>query len=259
MVFLFLVKERRNQNHKMTLPCPYCNRELSDKRSLRRHLYLIHKIEQERPPLICNQCNFKSQTLLGITGHRRSRHGGKTVESVCIYCNDCFMSKDNFAQHMRNRHVLLVWDTNEATETESPSQAGPSRARKFERAGPSSRQRDSSPKPVQSAFNGGGEIYNIKPTLEIDLLTYLNSVKPEIDEILPNKTIHGAQKVQLTAELKLLKSRVDDEDKHITIFAKTDMKTVYYDGLSEKEFFTMAQQMIYVPNCFASNGSGWVL
>ena len=84
-------------------------------------------------------------------------------------------------------------------------------------------------------------------------------MKPEIDEILLNKTSHGAQKVQLTAELKLLKPRVDDEDKHITIFAKTDMKTVYYDGLSEEEFFTMAQQMICALNCFASNGSGWVL
>ena len=134
------------------------------------------------------------------------------------------MSKDNFAQHMRNRHGLPVWDTNEATEPESPNQAGPSRGRMFERAPP--RQRDSWPKPVHSAFNGGVEIYNIKPTLEIDLLAYLNSVKPEIDEILLNKTSHGAQKVQLTAELKLLKPRVDDEDEHITICAKTDMKTV---------------------------------
>ena len=126
------------------------------KRSLRRHLFLIHKIESERPTLICNQCNFKSQTLLGMTGHCRSRHGGKTVENVCIYCNHCFMSKDNFAQHMRNRHGLPVWDTNEATEIESPNQAGPSRSRKIERAPP--RQRGSSPKPVQSAFNGGVEI-----------------------------------------------------------------------------------------------------
>ena len=98
---------------------------------------------------------------------------------------------------MRNRHGLPVWDTNEATEPESPNQAGPSRGGMFERAPP--RQRDSWPKPVHSAFNGGVEIYNIKPTLEIDLLAYLNSVKPGIDEILLNKTSHGAQKVQLTA------------------------------------------------------------
>ena len=50
-----------------------------------------------------------------------------------------------------------------------------------------------------------------------------------------------------------------NEDKYITIFAKTDMKTVYYVGLSDEQFFTMAQQMICVLNCFASNGSGWVL
>ena len=112
---------------------------------------------------------------------------------------------------------------------------------------------------VESAFNGGVEVYNIKPTMEIDLLTYLNSVNAEIDEIVQNKTNHGAHKVQLTAELKFLNRRVDKEDEHTTIFAKTDMKTVYYDGLSEDEFFTMVQQMICVLNCFLSNGSGWVL
>ena len=56
------------------------------------------------------------------------------------------MSKNDFAQHMRNRHELSVWDTNEATESESPNEAAPSRGRKFEGATP--RQRDSSPIPV---------------------------------------------------------------------------------------------------------------
>ena len=37
------------------------------------------------------------------------------------------------------------------------------------------------------------------------------------------------------------------------------MKTVYYDGFSKDEFFTMAQQMICVLNWFSSNGSGWVI
>ena len=56
-----------------------------------------------------------------------------------------------------------------------------------------------------------------------------------------------------------MKPRIDEEDEHTTISAKTDMKTVYYDGLSEDEFFTMVQQTICVLNCFSSNGSGWVL
>ena len=241
----------------MTFPCPHCNRELSDKRSLRRHQYLIHKIEPERPTLICNQCNFKNQTLLGLTGHSRSRHGGKKVESVCIYCNHCFMSKENFVQPLKNRHGLPVWAKDATTQSESPNHIGPSQARMLEREPP--KQGASLSKPVQSAFNGDVEVYNIKPTMEIDLLAYLTSVKPEIDEILQNKTSHGAHKVQLTAELKLMKPRIDEEDEHTTIFAKADMKTVYYDGLSEDEFFTLVQQMICVLNCFSSNGSGWVL
>ena len=56
-----------------------------------------------------------------------------------------------------------------------------------------------------------------------------------------------------------MKPKVDVADEHKSIFAKTDIKTVYYDGLSEDEFFTMVQQVICVLNCFSSNGSGWVL
>ena len=98
------------------------------------------------------------------------------------------------------------------------------------------KQGDNLSKPLQSAFNGDVEFYNIKSAMEIDLLAYLTSVKPDIDEIGENKTRHEAHKTQLTAELKLMKSRVDEADKHTTIFAKTDLKTVYYDGLSEDEF-----------------------
>ena len=56
-----------------------------------------------------------------------------------------------------------------------------------------------------------------------------------------------------------MKPEVDDEDEHVTIFAKNDLKSVYHDGLSEEELFTMAQQMICVLICCASNESGWVL
>ena len=55
------------------------------------------------------------------------------------------------------------------------------------------KQGDSLSKPVQSAFKGDVEIYNINPTREIDLLAYLISVKPEIDEIVQKKTSHGTQ------------------------------------------------------------------
>ena len=112
---------------------------------------------------------------------------------------------------------------------------------------------------AKTAFNGDVEVYNIKPKMEIDLLSYLTSVKPAIDEIVQNKTSHWAHKVQLTEELKLLKPRVDEEDEHKTIFAKKVSKTVYYDVLFKIQFFTMDQQMICVLNCFSSNGSGWVL
>ena len=87
--------------------------------------------------------------------------------------------------------------------------------------------------------------------MEIDLLAYLISLKPEVQ----NKTSRGSVKLQLTAELKLMKSRVDEEDDE----QKTDMKTVYYDCLSEDEFFPMVQQIICVLNCFSSIGSRWVL
>ena len=77
--------------------------------------------------------------------------------------------------HMKNRHGLPVWATDATTQSESPNQAGPSRARMTEREPP--KQGASLSKPVQSAFNGDVEVYNIKPTMEIDLLAYLNSVK----------------------------------------------------------------------------------
>ena len=92
--------------------------------------------------------------------------------------------------------------------------------------------------------------------MEIDLLAYLISLKPEVQ----NKTSRGSVKLQLTAELKLMKPRVDEEDdEQKTVFAKTDMKTVYYDCLSEDEFFTIVQQIICVLNCFSSIGCRWVL
>ena len=89
------------------------------------------------------------------------------------------MSKENFVQHMKNRHGLPVWANDAKTQSKSPNQVGPSRARMLERGPP--KQGASLSKPVQSAFNGDVEVYNIKPTMEIDRLAHLTSVKPEID------------------------------------------------------------------------------
>ena len=88
-------------------------------------------------------------------------------------------------------------------------------------------------------------------------------MKPEIEDghyIVQNKTSHGAHKIHLTAELKLLKQRVD-EDEHTTIFANTDLKTVDYDNLFEDKFFAMTQQKTCdlskrSVNCFSLNGNG---
>ena len=73
---------------------------------------------------------------------------------------------------MKNRQGVPVLATDATTQSESANQTGPSRARVLERKPP--RQGDSLSKSVQSAFNSGVEVYNIKPTNEFDLLAYLN-------------------------------------------------------------------------------------
>ena len=51
----------------------------------------------------------------------------------------------------------------------------------------------------------------------------------------------------------------DNEGQAIEIFASSGMTTVYFDGLSNDDFFKMLSKMLDILFMFSSQGSGWIL
>ena len=123
--------------------------------------------------------------------HTRREHGGE-VQNQCAYCTLVFNNQCNFHQHLKNAHGLLVWNRGQ-----SKNQAVP----------------------VQPENLGALEIYEIKGNDHTDVLSFMNSSRYHINEIIRKKSLEGLQKVQLSLSITLTE-RVNEEEKHV-IFTLT--------------------------------------
>ena len=112
--------------------------------------------------------------------------------------------------------------------------------------------------PVQSAIRGALEIYEIEGNDHTDVLSFMNSSRYHINELIRQKTLEGPQKVQLSLSITLTKG-INEEEKHVTIYANAEMQIVYTDGLSEEQFFESVQHIVNVVSMYATSGSGWII
>ena len=214
----------------MTQPCEICAKELADKRSLRRHKQRVHGVQPEFPAMECSTCGFETHKILIMNQHTRRERGGE-LQNQCAYCTVVFNNQSNFHKHLKNAHGLPVWNRGQ-----SNNQAVP----------------------VQSAIRGALEIYEIEGNDHTDVLSFMNSSMYHINELLRQKTLEGPQKVQLSLSITLTKG-INEEEKHVTIYANAEMKIVYTDGLSEEQFFESVQHIVNVVSMYATSGSGWII
>ena len=214
----------------MTQPCEVCAKELADKRSLRRHKQRVPGVQPEFSALECSTCGFETHNILIMNQHTRREHGGE-VQNHCAYCTLVFNNQSNFNQHLENAHGLPFWNRGQ-----SNSQAVP----------------------VQSAIRGALEIYETEGNDHTDVLSFRNSSRYHINELIRQKTLEGPQKVQLSLSIKLNKG-VNEEEKLVTIYANAELQTVYADGLSEEQFFESVQHIVNVVSMYATSGSDWII
>ena len=157
--------------------------------------------------------------------HTRREHGGE-VQNQFAYCTLVFNNQSNFHQHLKTAHRLPVWNRGQ-----SNNQAVP----------------------VQLAIRGALEIYEIEGNDHTDVLSFMNSSRYHINELIRQKTLEGPQKVQLSLSITLTKG-INEEEKHVTIYANAEMQIVYTDGLSEEQFCESVQLIVNVVSMYATSG-----
>ncbi len=116
--------------------------------------------------------------------------------------------------------------------------------------------------PVQSGFSGQLQVFQIPAGKNnIDLLEFMVSQRKNIEALVLDKVQAYPQKVQFIAHIDLMKPAPLDEseEKETTVYANSEMTTVYSDGLTDDQFFDMVEKMLSVLFIFASGGSGWVV
>ena len=214
----------------MTQPCEICAKELADKRSLRRHKQRVHGVQPDFPALECSTCGFETHNILIMNQHSRWEHGGE-VQNQCAYCPLVFNNQSNFHQHLKNVHGLPVWNRGQGNNQAVP---------------------------VNSAIRGALEIYEIEGNDHTDVLSFMNSTRYHLNELIRQKTLEGPQKVQLCLIITLTKG-VNEEEKHVTIYANAEMQIVYTDGLSDEQFFESVQHIVNVVSMYATIGTGWII
>ena len=95
------------------VPCNLCQKKLSDRRSLKKHLMAVHKIDPLKTDYICGHCELEDKSLCVIWEHVVERH--KTIDEteerrICLYDMNVFQNDRAYAAHILNEHGLPAWD-----------------------------------------------------------------------------------------------------------------------------------------------------
>ena len=121
---------------------------------------------------------------------------------------------------------------------------------------------ESKSNPTHRAFDGALKSYEVEVgDYEIDLLSFMRSKQPEIDDIIQLNTQNSQQKVMFVATIQLVKPsgqvELNSQPDRTNFYAATRMHTVDFSGLSNDEFIEMVEQMLISLANFASHGSGY--
>ena len=215
------------------VPCNLCQKKLSDRRSLKKHLMAVHKIDPVKTDYICGHCELEDKSLRVIWEHVVERH--KTIDEteerrICLYDMNVFQNDRAYAAHMLNEHGLPAWDV--------------------------SREILTSIQP-ETAFDGAVRAYDIVPMeTEVDLLALFVTKRDEIEELILQNTMYEPQKAQLSAEVTLEKEKADGTEEVITIFANCKMLAVDVQGWTQDQFYDCVDQILSTVHQYASHGSG---
>ena len=216
----------------MGLQCTECSIQLSDRRSLKKHMKRKHNIFPDVLTFSCSQCSANENSLLLLRKHSITNHQ-KPVVKICYSCRIGFQSKTDYANHVNNEHGLPIYDM-------APEDINPV-------------------KPTATSINGSINYYEITPeSTSLDIMEYLFAKRKEISDIVRKHTNQYPQKMQLTVELSLTKP-VAEETERVTVYFNTETVSLYHTGLSDETYTELVDSIVTKLVSFSSHGSGWQL
>ena len=80
----------------------------------------------------------------------------------------------------------------------------------------------------------------------------MNSSRYHNNELIRQKTLEVPQKVQFSLSITLTKG-INEEEEHVTIYAKDEMHILYTDGPAEEQFFESLQHIVNVVSMYATS------
>ena len=89
--------------------CTVCQKKLSDKRSLRRHMQAVHKQYVQLNLFTCDECAFAHEKVVELEAHMEQQHNSNQPR-YGLYCNKFFAENLKYKEHMNNNHGLPVWN-----------------------------------------------------------------------------------------------------------------------------------------------------
>ena len=84
----------------MAFTCNYCNKNFSEKRSLKRHI----KSKHEMIKLRCEKCEFTTDRLDCLKRHIEMKHYQNRIK--CPECSAEFSRKDSMERHKKDYHPI---------------------------------------------------------------------------------------------------------------------------------------------------------
>ena len=161
--------------------CTVCNKELSGRRSLRRHKKTVQKKYVKNNSFLCHECGYERSRVIELENHMRENHLSFRPR-CCLYCNKIFLDDSSYIEHMNKVHSLPVWTAGAKTDESEGIVA------------------------TEKAFDGVLKIYIISvDNKDIDLLSFMRSKQNEIQNAVQLNTRFQPQKVQFSATIELTK------------------------------------------------------
>ena len=161
----------------MGLQCTESSMQLSDRRSLKKHMKRKQNIFPDVLTFSCSQCLANENSLLLLRKHYITNHQ-KRVLKICYSCRIGFQSKIDYANHVNNEHGLTIYDM-------APDDMNPV-------------------KPTVTSNNGSINYYKTTPeSTSLDNMEYVFARRKETSDIVRKHTNLYHQKLQLTLELSL--------------------------------------------------------
>ena len=188
-------------SQKTLLICSECSAQLSDRRSLNKHLQKRHNIYPNVPTFSCSNCSEEKKCLPSLRKHSLVSHH-QPISKVCYLFRMGFQSKDDYANHVNNERGLRV---------------------------PELDLRETNPStPILSSIKGGINYYELVPQVnDLEILKCLFKKRSEIEDFIKKHTNQFPQKVQLIVE-KSLQKLTDEDPEKITVNFNTHYNSILY-------------------------------